>query len=805
MKGINNYSIRGKLTFIVMMTTCISLLLALFAMSLFDTLNFQSQMRSDASSVVEMIVNNSKAAVSFGDEKAAKEILDSLGSEPNVGSIMLIGEDGNLLAECRKPGWPASSIPAVGANYISSTWHRIEIARPILLQGACIGAVVLQWDTSELGARLWSGVTVAICILFVAAALGYLLTMRLQRFIALPIQNLADASRLVATEKTYSIRVPKQADDELGELTDGFNSMLMQIEARDMALREAQAELEKRVAGRTVELFGANQQLHIEVSNHKRAKEESDALRGKLQVAYEKLSSEADERATMQEKLKSSEEQFSKAFKTSPVPQAILTRGSRIFVDVNDRFADLAGMDRQKVIGSALFSIPIWSVPETRARIEQLLADGQAISNWECRISGEADKTRCALLSAESFQIGSEPCVLLMTEDISERVNLEGQLRQSQKMDAIGQLAAGVAHDFNNLLTVIQGYTQLLLATQPANGMSREALEKIIAASQRAAGLTSQLLTFSRKQVAQPKAVDMNKVVQSVTGLLRPVLGEQIRLNIRPAEEIPSVMADAGMLEQVLVNLAVNARDAMPKGGELIICSFSCDIDATYLQCRPQASAGRFVCLQVSDSGTGMDTQTMERIFEPFYTTKGVGKGTGLGLATVYGIVKQHQGWVEVVSQIGVGSTFKVFIPAVEQAVEHTEFMNADIVRGGNELILVVEDEPALRELVSKVLRTYGYQVIEASHGKDAIRVWESIEVKPSLLLTDMMMPEGMTGWDLACHIRSKSPDMKVVYTSGYSPEIFGGEVKMDSNANFLPKPYNPRVLAKTIRQCLDS
>ncbi len=806
MKHFNNYSIRGKLTVIVMATTCVSLLLALLSMGAIDALNYRNQMRKDAVSLANMVANNSTAALSFGDAKSAREILESLRGDDQVGSATLLGSDGKSVAEYRRPDWGTSPLPSVDTEQVTFTWSQIEIVRPVVLEGKRIGAVVMQCDTRELYTRLWSGAFVALCILFVAAGVGYLLTMRLQRFIAIPIQNLANASRMVAVEKKYSIRVAKQAEDELGELTDGFNSMLTKIEARDNSLREAQAELEKRVADRTRELFGTNQQLHMEVGNHKRAKEESDALRDKLVVAYEKLRSEIDERALMQEKLKSSEERFSKAFKTSPVAQAILTRGSRIFVDVNDRFAELAGVERQKLIGTVLFSIPLWSVPETRARIEQLLADGHAMSNWECRISDGPDKTRHALLSAESFQLGSEPCVLLMTEDISERVNLEGQLRQSQKMDAIGQLAAGVAHDFNNLLTVIQGYTQLLLAMQPANGVSREALEKIIAASQRAAGLTSQLLTFSRKQIAQPKAVDMNKVVHSVTGLLRPVLGENIRLNIRATTELPSVMADAGMLEQVLVNLAVNARDAMPKGGELIVSTFSCDIDATYLQCRPQASAGQFVCLQVSDSGTGMDTQTLERIFEPFFTTKGVGKGTGLGLATVYGIVKQHHGWVEVASQMGVGTTFKVFIPAVEQVSQNTEFTsNPDVVRGGNELIMVVEDEPALRELVTKVLRTYGYQVIEATHGKDALRVWASTDVKPSLLLTDMMMPEGMTGWDLACHIRNESPDMKVVYTSGYSPEIFGGEVKMDSNANFLPKPFHPRVLAKTVRQCLDS
>jgi signal transduction histidine kinase/CheY-like chemotaxis protein len=473
---------------------------------------------------------------------------------------------------------------------------------------------------------------------------------------------------------------------------------------------------------------------------------------------------------------------------------------------VNDRFIALADTAKQKLIGSTLFSIPLWSTPDTRARVEQLLADGQPLRNWECRIVGPDGKPCAAILSAESFLLGQEQCVLLVTEDVSERANLEGQLRQSQKMEAVGQLAAGVAHDFNNLLTVVQGYTQLLLAMQAPGTMGHEALEKIISATQRASTLTSQLLTFSRKRVAEPRAVDLNKVVTNVTGMLRPLLGENIHLHLRPAAAVPAIMADAAMLEQVIVNLAVNARDAMPKGGDLVLTTFVADIDESYVKLNRQAAPGQSVCLQVTDTGMGMDAATLERIFEPFFTTKGVGKGTGLGLATVYGIVKQHRGWVEVNSQPGVGTTFKVFVPAVQSTAHHTEMRdNPTVVRGGAETILVVEDEASLRELVTKVLRNYGYQVVEAAHGKEALRVWQGMATKPALLLTDMMMPEGMTGWELAARVRQEVPDMKVLFTSGYSPEIFGTEVQLDVNSNFLPKPYHPRLLARTVRSCLDN
>jgi len=633
-----------------------------------------------------------------------------------------------------------------------------------------------------------------------------LLAARLQHFVSRPILQLSQTARTVAVEKNYSIRVAKHADDELGQLVDGFNDMLMQIELRDGALREAQGDLERRVVLRTSELFEANERLTAEVDAHKHACDESDALRRKLQSAYDHLQREAEDRVQVQEALGRSEERFSKAFRASPVPLAILTRRSRAFVDVNDRFAELVGRDRGAIIGDTMFNVPLWATPETRARLEQLLADGQPLHNWECHIAGANAQTHAALLSAESVMLGSEPCVLLMTEDISERMNLEVQLRQAQKMEAIGQLASGVAHDFNNILTIIQGYTQLVIAMQSDNAPVRDSLEKVVSASQRAAQLTRQLLTFSRKQIAQPKALDLNQVVTNVTAMLRPLLGEQVRLHWQPADTLPAIEGDAGMLEQVLVNLAVNARDAMTNGGDLFISTFTCEIDASYLQYRPLATAGCFVCLQVSDSGCGMDAATLDRLFEPFFTTKGVGKGTGLGLATAYGIVKQHHGWIEVVSQVGVGTTFKIFLPAARSPASPTED-GGDVVsvRGGHELILVVEDEPVLREMVIKILRNFGYQILEATHGREALTVWQNAPRKPKLLLTDMMMPEGMNGWELAECLRADAPGLKVVYTSGYSPELFSGSLPACERANFLPKPFHPHALAKTVRQRLDN
>jgi two-component system cell cycle sensor histidine kinase/response regulator CckA len=805
MKTFTDYSIRAKLTIIVMITTGVALLLAVALLGWFDVVQARQQILHGAQTSARIIANNSTAALSFGDEAAAAEILAALQADANVGAVGIYNQAGDLFAAYQRADWAEPFSPRPGSLHERFTGTMVEVAAPVRLNGRELGTVLLQMDATELHERQARGLTLAGAVLLAAAGAGYLLAMRLQKLLTQPIQKLAEISRAVATAENYSLRATKTANDELGQLVDGFNNMLAQIETRDKALQEAQAKLEQRVAERTQALFAANQQLQQEVSNHKRARAESDRLQQQLQQANAELLGQAAERQRVQDKLRSSEEQFAKAFSLSPVALAVVARNGRLFADVNERFAELTGRTREQLVGSLLFSIPIWSQPEVRVRIEQLLADGQPVRNWECQIIGPDKKPRHALLSAEAYQVGNVPCVLLMTQDVSERVSLESQLRQSQKMEAIGQLAAGVAHDFNNLLTVIQGYTQLLEAMQPPDGVAQEALDKILGASQRAAGLTSQLLTFSRKQVTVPKAVELNKVIDNVVGMLRPLLGENICLTLRPAQQLPAIRADASMLEQVIVNLAVNARDAMPRGGELVVSTFATEVDESYRTCQPQARAGHFVCLQVSDSGCGMDAVTLERIFEPFFTTKGVGKGTGLGLATVYGIVKQHNGWIEVASQINVGTTFKVFFPAVLADGRPTEFVTRpDVVRGGTETIMVVEDEQSLRELVTRVLRQYGYQVLEAAHGPEAIRIWQASPCKPELLLTDMMMPEGMSGWELAEQIRATTPNVKVLFTSGYSPELFNRDVELDQQVNFLPKPYHPRTLAGTVRTCLD-
>jgi CheY-like chemotaxis protein len=329
-------------------------------------------------------------------------------------------------------------------------------------------------------------------------------------------------------------------------------------------------------------------------------------------------------------------------------------------------------------------------------------------------------------------------------------------------------------------------------------------LKRISEASKRAAGLTRQLLMFSRKQAIQARPLDLNSVLRNLANMLPRLLGEDIVVESQYAPDLPQIHADTGMLEQVVMNLAVNARDAMADGGRLMVTTQLFDVDANYAHHRAEARPGRFVCLAVQDTGCGMDSKTITRIFEPFFSTKEVGRGTGLGLSTVYGIVKQHQGWVEVSSEVGVGTTFKVLFPAAETTSElAAEVSEATPVRGGHETILHVEDEPVLRQLVRDVLSQYKYNILEAGSGVEALKVWDEHDGQVDLLLTDMVMPEGMTGRDLAQQLRKRKPDLRVIYTSGYTLKTFGNDQSEDDTA-WLEKPYQPSQLARNVRECLD-
>jgi len=389
----------------------------------------------------------------------------------------------------------------------------------------------------------------------------------------------------------------------------------------------------------------------------------------------------------------------------------------------------------------------------------------------------------------------------------AEARRVEAQLFQAQKMESIGRLAGGIAHDFNNVLTVINGRTCLLLDDPSLPGETRDALNEIFTAGERAASLTRQLLLFSRKRSIQKALVDLNDIVQDVAQMLGRLIGENIALKLELASDLPTIEADSSMMEQILMNLAVNARDAMPDSGELTISTCLRTLAAGDIRHQPDASPGTYVCLRVTDTGTGIAPDIMPRIFEPFFTTKGVGNGTGLGLATTFGIVKQHQGWRDVASEVGVGTTFSIFLP-IAVAQPYVPAIRNDPPAwptGGRDTILLVEDEQCVREFAVAVLQPLGYRVLQARSGEDALEVWKWHGNRISLLLTDMVMPGDLSGLQLAQQLQAQKPSLRVVYTSGYTEEktqvVFG----FGDATRFIHKPYHPRALAQIVRETLDS
>jgi PAS domain S-box-containing protein len=403
--------------------------------------------------------------------------------------------------------------------------------------------------------------------------------------------------------------------------------------------------------------------------------------------------------------------------------------------------------------------------------------------------------------------------VVINSRDVSDRKQAESelrasenQLRQAQKMEAIGQLAGGVAHDFNNILTVIHGHASLLLAKAHLAGDNARSAQQITQAAERAAALTRQLLAFGRHQIMQPRPLDLNEIVVTMTKMVSRVLGEDIALELKYLPRPAVILGDAGMIEQVLLNLVVNAREAMPKGGSLRLSIECLKLAAANVGHQPEARAGEFICLAVSDTGCGIPPENLRHIFEPFFTTKELGRGTGLGLATAYGIVKQHSGWIEVDSQPRRGSTFRVLLPRFWQTPQGVEELTeSKPLRGGHETILVVEDEAPLRELVCNLLTSYGYRVVPAESGTQALERWKEAGSKIDLLLTDLVMPDQMSGRELAEQLWKDRPGLKVIFTSGYGSDIVGKEAIAQGRLNYLQKPYPPIQLANAVRDCLDA
>jgi two-component system cell cycle sensor histidine kinase/response regulator CckA len=524
-----------------------------------------------------------------------------------------------------------------------------------------------------------------------------------------------------------------------------------------------------------------------------------------LESANAQLKREIAARIEAEKILRLSEERFSKAFSASPIPLAIQALQQQTLVDANDAFLKMLGGDRNQVIGLTTDELRMWSDVSLATNILQTLKTQGSVRNKACTVRTLSGQERQTLISVELIELVSGPHLLVILQDITDQLKMETQLLQSQKMEAVGQLAAGVAHDFNNILTAIHGHTSLLQAQFGQHPSFTGPLNVISLAAERATRLVRQLLAFSRKQVLKPQQLNIGQVASGLAEMLKRVIGEHIQLDVSAAPDLPLIEADLSMMEQVILNLSVNARDAMARGGNLSIHTEVLNLTSAELK-HPGVGPGDYICLSVTDTGCGIPPELLPRIFDPFFTTKEIGKGTGLGLATVYGIVKQHSGWVDVQSTLGKGSCFRVFLPVCNKQVPPppTNLTPAPKLepQHGSECILVVEDEDLVRSMAVSLLKDHGYRVLEACSGKDAIEVFRSHSSEVDLLFTDVMMPGNILGDELASRLCDAKPSLAVLFTSGYTPEV--ARADLQEGINFLSKPFTPSQMLTLIRQSLN-
>ncbi len=675
---------------------------------------------------------------------------------------------------------------------------------PLAARGDVMGALLLVSASRQLGGDDWKAFAQA-----VASQLGQAIALG-RAF-----------SQLAESERRYrdlfdGAPVGLYRTDAAGRLVDanlrlvtmlGYpdRESLLGISVRDMYADPADFERLNAIAARDGAVIGFNAGIRrrdgstfwADTNGHP-TQDES----GRPQY-FEGAIEDITERQRAEVALRASEMRYRSLVEGSIQAVVIHRQGTIVFA--NPAAAQLVGYQTpDELLGASTWS---FVAPEGRERLDayrEARARGESVpTRYEfagLRRGGEAMWVDCS--DAEITWDGA-PAILATMVDITQRKQLEEQYRQAQKMEAVGRLAGGVAHDFNNLLTAITGYTDLVREDLSPGDPHRADLDEVRHAADRAAGLTRQLLAFSRRQVVQPRVLDLNDVVAGMEKMLRRIIGEDVQLQTALAPSLAGVSADPGQIEQVIVNIAVNARDAMPSGGRLTIETGTVELDENYTAAHAEVRAGQYVMLAVSDTGTGMSAGTQARIFEPFFTTKEPGKGTGLGLATVYGIVKQGEGHVNVYSELGQGTTFKVYFPVVASRGEKIPGQHEAAVSGGTETVLLVEDEESVRKLALAVLQRQGYTVLDARDGAHAVEVCRGHPGRIHILLTDVVMP-GVGGPEAAGQLKALRPDMKVLYMSGYTDRAIAQQRVLGPDVAFLQKPFTPATLARKVREVLD-
>ncbi len=764
-----NFTIRKKI--IVIFSLLISII-SVFILVYFPTQQEKksiSALDDKAQSIAKLLAFNISPALYFDDRENINEIFNSTRQHKDVVYLVVTDNFGKIVTATDQKLADQVDFLHCEKNHIFRDGMVFKTKTSILNNGVQIGTLFMGLSLQELRVEISRSQTTIALVSFLILVLGFLTVISLSIVLTTPLKQMVRTFELVS-QGDLTQRAMITSKDEVGHLADSFNKMVQNMESAYSELENINQNLEQRVVERTKE-----------------------------------LQQEINERIRIEEEIRHSEERFRILVENSN--DALYVVQNHQFVFINFKF--------QQLLGYSLAEISSEDFILTDLIAEKSFTDGQDKENFfagETNQAASFNFTGCAKNKSEiDFEVRVTPimweekaAVLGSMRDVTERNRLHGQLQQAAKMEAVGRLAGGIAHDFNNFLTAINGYVELLKEELTPDSSIYSDIEEIGKASNHAASLTRQLLAFSRQQVLNLEVVQLNDIIKNIEKMLRRMIGEDIQLSTHLADNLGNTKADAGQIEQILINLAVNSRDAMPNGGILAIETANAIVDEKQSQLHPDQKPGYYVQLSVSDNGTGMSEEVKEKIFEPFFSTKEKGKGTGLGLATVYGIIKQSDGTIRVYSELGRGTTFIIYLPCVDQAAEQNESqqVNSDLLCG-NETILIVEDEKIVRELTVRILKHLGYQVIEAQSGKQALEIVQNNpETTIDLLLTDVVMPN-MSGIDLASTLREKNQNLKTLFMSGHTSNAIINNGILNAGEQFIQKPFNPATLASKVRQVI--
>ena len=758
---IRSASIRAKLLIVVLVTTCASLLLTALGLGVFEYMSHRRAMTAEMAAVSEIIGANSTAALAFNDEAAAREILRALGPHRDIRMACLYDQQRRLFASFGRQGERAGCLPSSSPDGAGFEGDLFLQTSPVMLDGERIGTLRLVATQHHLWRNMQLfGLALALTLL-ASLGTGLLVSSRLRRVISTPILELAQTAQRVSEQRDYALRAPRRGNDEIGVAVGAFNLMLDRIQDADSALR--QAELKSR--------------------------EQAQFLGSILDTMGEGL----------------------------------------VVIDLDTKIL-VWNAAAARITGASAVDVPLSQWPEhfkvvRGAQPEPFPAEqlplaralrGELVGEQELYLQPTAERgALCVNSSARPLrdEHGDIVGAIAVFRDVTLQKQAERDLkaseallRQAQKMEAVGQLAGGIAHDFNNLLTVICGCSDFALQSLPVGEPARTDIQEVLDAGLRAATLTSQLLAFSRRQVLAPQKLDLNAVVHASRQMLGRLIGENLEFRAIFEAELGTVRADPGQIDQVVLNLVVNARDAMPDGGEITIKTDNVTLDERFGREHPGVQPGRYVRLRVTDTGIGMSAEVQARIFEPFFTTKGVGHGTGLGLSTVYGIVRQSGGYIDVTSVPGEGSTFSVYLPLCSEEVglPATETSPAQAVPGGTETILLVEDDVAVRGFALRILSGLGYKVLVAGDGQDALELYAGYRGRIDLLISDVVMPR-LSGGELGRRLTEQQPGLPIVFLSGYAPDASIAPTLPAARLTLISKPFTAEVLGRAVREALNA